>query len=406
MSHRVAAATAIVAWLATMPCPASAQQTRQELLERQRAEKAQKLAPYEPGKVEKWVLKFENPGFNLSPHNGFFVKYGYSHKPRGSGLGVGTGYRHDLFDRFARVELEGGITYKNYQLLRADFSLPYLLQDRLEIGAEALYHHLPQEDFYGLGPEAIEEDRTSYRYDAQEYQGRVVGRPRDWLEFGARTGRLKPSIGTGTDDAFPSIEELFNPLSVPGLAAQPDFLYNDVFAEIDYRDQPGNARDGGAFSVSWRWYNDLDLDRHGFRVFDAAVQQFFPIFDKKRVFAIHARVISATPGEGQEVPFYYKPTVGGDHSVRSLRDFRFRDDNALLINFEYRWEAFSILDMALFTDWGKVAQEFGDLDLGDMRRAYGIGFRFATAKAVFFRFDIATGGGEGVRYLLKYSKMF
>jgi hypothetical protein len=41
-----------------------------------------------------------------------------------------------------------------------------------------------------------------------------------------------------------------------------------------------------------------------------------------------------------------------------------------------------------------------------MKRGYGIGFRFNTAKAVLFRLDIATGGGEGVRYLMKFSKMF
>jgi outer membrane translocation and assembly module TamA len=62
--------------------------------------------------------------------------------------------------------------------------------------------------------------------------------------------------------------------------------------------------------------------------------------------------------------------------------------------------------MALFTDWGAVAPRASDLDFGDLKRGYGIGFRFNTAKAVLFRLDIATGGGEGVRYLMKFSKMF
>jgi hypothetical protein len=406
MSHRAAAATALVAWLAMFPYPASAQQTRQALLERQRAEKAQKLEPYEPGNVEKWVLKLENPRFNLAPHNGFFVTYGYSHKPTGSGIGVGTGYRHDLGGRLARVELEGGLSYKNYQLLRADFSLPCLLRDRLEVGVEATYHHHPQEDFFGLGPASSLDDRVSYLFDSRDLQGRVVGRPNDWLQVGARTGTVNPSVGSGTDSGYPSIEERFSNLTAPGLAAQPDFTYHELFAEVDYRDQPGNARDGGRYNVAWRRYNDSDFDRHTFRVFDAQLQQFFPIFDKKRVFALQARVMTATPEDGHEVPFYFKPTVGGGHSVRSLRDFRLRDDNVLYFNIEYRWEAFSILDMALFTDWGKVARDAGDLDLSDLKHGYGIGFRFSTPKAVFFRLDIATGGGEGVRYLTKFSKMF
>src|SRR5918995_5152773 len=161
MSERVAATALLAAVLSALPFPAIAQQTRQEVLEKQRAEKAQKLTPYKPGKVERWVLRFENPPFKLSPHNGFFVTYGYSHKPTGSGIGVGTGYRHDLFGRRARVELEGGMSYKNYQLLRADLSLPYLLRDRLELGVEATYHHHPQEDFFGLGPESLADNRVN-----------------------------------------------------------------------------------------------------------------------------------------------------------------------------------------------------------------------------------------------------
>ena len=406
MSRRVAAAAAFAAMVAILASQAAAQQTRHELLERQRVEKAKNLEPYEPGKVEKWVLKLENPRFNLAPHNGFFVTYGYSHKPTGSGLGVGTGYRHDLFGRRARVELEAGISYKNYQLLRADFSLPYLLRDRLELGVEATYHHHPQEDFFGLGPRSLRQDRVSYLFDNREYQGRIVGRPRDWLEVGARAGRLSPSLGRGTDKGFPSIEERFSEASAPGLLIQPDFGYGDVFAEVDYRDQPGNARDGGRYMVMWRLYADSDLDQYAFRVFDAQLQQFFPIFDKKRVFAVQARVIAASPEDGHEVPFYFKPTLGGGHSLRSLRDFRYRDDNVLYFNVEYRWEAFSILDMALFTDWGKVAEDPGDLDLSDLERGYGIGFRFNTPKAVFLRLDVATGAGEGTRFLLKFSKMF
>jgi outer membrane translocation and assembly module TamA len=80
--------------------------------------------------------------------------------------------------------------------------------------------------------------------------------------------------------------------------------------------------------------------------------------------------------------------------------------HALWINAEYRWEAFGLLDMALFTDWGKVAPRASDLDFSEMKRAYGIGFRFNTPQAVFLRIDVATGGGEGVRLFSKFSKAF
>jgi outer membrane protein assembly factor BamA len=389
------------------PATAAGQETRAELLAQQRAEKAARVEAYEPGAIEKLLLDFEedNPLTRIAPHNGFFVEYGYEHKVTGSGLGIGAGFRHDLFDRTARVVLEGGITYKNYQMLRADVSLPYFADERVEIGGEVVYRHHPEEDFFGIGSESLLTDRVNYLLDSREYQGRALVRPRPWLEFGVRAGRLNPSLGSGRDAGYPSIEERFTDALAPGLALQPDFNYAELSGTVDYRDEPGNARSGGLYRFAWRRYNDVDVDRYGFGLADVTVQQFLPIFDKKRVIAAQWRLVSASAADDQAVPFYLKPTVGGGSSIRSLRDFRFRDDHVMFFNVEYRWEAFAPLDMALFTDWGKTAPSFGELDFGDMKHAYGIGFRFSTANAVFLRFDIATGGGEGTRYIFKFSKM-
>jgi surface antigen Omp85-like protein len=400
--------------------PADAQDTRTAQLEQQRAEKAKHLEPYQPGRLEKILLKVdaENPLQRIAPHNGFFAEYGYSYKPIGSGIGFGGGWRHDLFDRTARVELEAGWSFKNYRLLRADFSLPYLAGDRFEVGIEGTYHHHPQEDFYGLGPASRLDDRVSYLLDNRKLEARAIVRPREWLEIGTRTGLMSPEVGSGKDSAYPSLEQRFTDATAPGLASQPGFTFADLFAQIDYRDEPGNARAGGRYALTLRRMWDSGpwpvapcpttgcSIRYGFRTVDAIVQQFVPIFDKKRVFAVQARITASRPDAGSRVPFYLKPTVGGSVSVRSFDDYRFRDDNIMFVNVEYRWEAFGILDMALFTDWGKAVPKASDLDFSDMKHAYGIGFRFNTAKAVFMRFDIATGGGEGIHYVMKFSKMF
>jgi hypothetical protein len=407
MLQRVTRA-AIGAVLVCVSTPALAQETRAGLLEAQRAEKARQLRPYVPGRIENLLLKIdpEYPLARIAPYNGFFVEWGYTHKPIGSGIGFGGGFRHDLFDRTARVELEGGWTFRNYQLARVDVSLPYLARDRFEVGVEATYHHHPQEDFYGLGSDSSRDDRVSYLLDNRRFEGRAVARPRDGLEFGSRLGRMSPSLGPGTDSSYPSLETEFDDATAPGLAAQPDFTYADLFAAYDSRDERGNARRGGYYTLTWRRYSDGDFDRYGFDSVDVRLQQFFPIFDKKRVFAVQGRLMTANAREGQQTPFYFKPTVGGPTSLRSVADYRFRDDSAVFVNFEYRWEAFGLMDMALFTDWGTVAPRVADLEFGHMTRAYGIGFRFNTAQAVFFRFDIAAGGGEGVRYLTKFSKVF
>jgi hypothetical protein len=391
-----------------IPSILSAQDTRTATIEQLRAERAANLRPYEPGRLEKLLLHVEreNPIRKIAPRNGFFVEYGYTEKPTGSGIGAGVGYRRDLFDRRARMVVETGATWRHYRLVRADFSVPALASGRLELGVEATNRHHPEEDFYGLGDASRERNRVSFLFDRRELQGRAVATLVDGLRIGVRAARLGARIGAGRDSRFPSIEQRFSDQDAPGLGEQPAYSYGDLFAVFDRRDQPGNPRAGGYYDVLWRRYSDLELDRYSFRTVEADLQHFFPIFDKKRVFAVRGRLLTTGADRGQVVPFYFRPTLGGSDSLRSEHDFRFRDANVLAFNLEYRWEAFSGLDMALFSDLGKVAPRAADLGLTDLEQAYGLGLRFNTYKAVFLRLDVSLAGGDSPRYFIRFRKAF
>jgi hypothetical protein len=400
-------ATLLIA-AAVLPLCADAQETRAESIEKQRAEKATQLKPYVPTRLEQMLLNSEDRNLiaRITPRNGFYLQYGYTHKPVGSGVGLSGGWRHDLFDRDARIVFEAGQSLRAYQMVRADFSLPRLLDDKLELGIEGRYDYNPEEDFYGPGLSSRENDRSDFLYKAPSIEARGLFTPRSWLNTGVRLGWTDVSVEPGRDDRYPDTHTMFTPTEAPGLLIQPSYLYNEVFGTIDTRDQPGNARGGGYYDVRWRHYSDRDLNRYTFDRVSFDLQQFLPIFDKKRVIALRARLASTTADEGQEVPFYFQPALGGHNTLRSVGDFRFRDRNVFSSNIEYRWEAFSGLDMALFTDFGTVAPRVKDLNFSDLQDAYGIGFRFNTFKAVFLRIDIAGGGNDGVHVFLKFSKVF
>jgi outer membrane protein assembly factor BamA len=388
--------------------PSHAQESRAEALTRQRAEKASQLEAYQPQKLEKallWIEDFD-PLTRIAPYNGFYVQYGYTAKPVGSGMAIGAGWRHDLLDRNARVTVEAGRSTRGYHLLRADFSLPRLLDERFELGVEATRRWHPQEDFYGLGFGTTRASRVSFSLRAPDVQGRAVFKPRESLNAGVRVGRTRVTAGPGTDTRFPSIEALFDEAAAPGIDDRVSYTYADVFATVDTRDQPGNPRDGLYLGAAWRRYDDRDRGRFDFDRVEVEAQHFLPIYDKKRVFAARLHVMSTTAGDGHDVPFYFRPTVGGSNSLRSAADFRFRDRHAAVMNFEYRWEAFSGLDMALFSDFATVAPRFRALEFSRIRGAYGIGLRFNTYKAVFLRLDVAAGGSEGIRTFLKFSNVF
>ena len=400
-------ATLLIA-AAAFPLCAHAQETRAESIEKQRAEKATQLKAYVPTRLEQMLLNSEDRNLiaRITPHNGFYLQYGYTHKPVGSGLGLSGGWRHDLFDRDARIVFEAGQSLRAYQMLRADFSLPRLMDRKLELGIEGRYDYNPEEDFFGPGLSSSEDDRSDFLFKAPSVEGRALFKPAKWLNSGARFGWTDVSVEHGRDSRFPDTQTLFTDAQAPGLVVQPSFLYSEIFGTIDTRDQPGNTRSGGFYDLRWRHYSDRDLNRYTFDRLGFDLQQFIPIFDKKRVIALRARLATTTADQGQEVPFYFQPALGGHNTLRSVGDFRFRDRNVFSSNIEYRWEAFSGLDMALFSDFGTVAARFSDLNFSDLRDAYGIGFRFNTFKAVFLRIDIAGGGNDGVHLFIKFSKVF
>lgn len=399
-------ALALLALLVTAAVPALAQDTRRELLEQRRAERAQELAPYKPGRIESAVLWIEREQLLerwTSGYDGWYPRVGSI--TRGGGFAGGAGYRQHLGPH-VRTEVSGAISLRNYRALDVDVALPYLANRRLEIGAHAEYRFYPQQDYFGIGPDSLRGNRVSFLQEHTEVAGRAIYHPLPWLETGGEIGWLNLDVGSGRDTRFPSIEDLFSEDSgAPGLASQPDFLRTRAWVSVDYRDQPGNARSGGFYTASWGDYSDRDSGRYSFGRFDAEARQYFPIFDKKRVIALRALFAYANNEPGGVVPFYMLPTLGGSTSVRGYRNFRFHDENAILLNVEYRWEAFSGLDMALFFDAGEVRNDWHDIDLQDLNTSYGIGFRFNTYQNVFLRLDVGFGG-EGTRLFVAFGPNF
>jgi outer membrane protein assembly factor BamA len=400
--------TVVVVWCLAVAGAgeASAQQTRAEELAARRAEKAKNLEPYKPKGPERVLLYIEEKRIieRLTEGDGLYPRIGGL--TTGSGFAAGVGYRKHFADDEVFLDVSGAFSAKKYIALDAKLMYPRFWRDRIELWSNVRYRDFPQEDFYGLGVNSSRTARTSYAIESTDFNGLAALRVLPWLRIGTDVGLFKPDIGRGTDVRFPSTHDLFTDTEAPGLAAQPEFLYNTLFIEIDYRDFPGNARSGGLWRASYGTWNDHELDQFDFRRFDAEAAHFFPIFDKKRVFAFHMGLSYVNNERGHRVPFYFLPYIGGSDTVRGFREFRFRDENILYMNAEYRWEAFSGLDMALFVDAGEVRADWQDIDLHDLKTSYGIGFRFNTYKNVFLRFDVAMGGGEGTRMFLKFGKAF
>ena len=324
----------------------------------------------------------------------------------GSGIALGPGYRTHVADDRIFIDASVAISKRNYRA--ADLKAEWLQSRfrRVELWTNYRYQDFPQEDFYGLGANSGLASRTNYALDSNEVTALGVLHIRPWLRTGAQLGYFMPGIGRGTDKRFPSIELVFDDGAAPGLAEQPDFLHTTIFAEVDYRDQRGNPKNGGFYRLSFGNWDDRSLQQFDFHRFDGEAAQFVPVIGKTHIVAGRVGFAYVNNTTGHRVPFYLLPYMGGSHTVRGYREFRFADENSLWLNTEYRWAAMKWVNVALFFDAGEVRPDWEDIDLQELRTSYGFGFRFNSDKAVFARLDFGFGGDEGRQIFFKLGPSF
>jgi outer membrane protein assembly factor BamA len=192
---------------------------------------------------------------------------------------------------------------------------------------------------------------------------------------------------------------------LPGFEAQPDFIRTDAGLTYDWRDNPLHPHSGGRYRARLLNFADRDLDAFSFRRVELEAEHYVPLPHRLRTLALRATAVLTDPDSGNDVPFYYQPTLGGSRVLRGYREFRFRDRNAMAFTAEYRWEAWWALDGALFVDTGTVAREAHDLRVRDMDVSYGVGFRVHSNNAFVARLDLAFSR-EGFIPLLRFEHVF
>jgi len=381
--------------------------TRAGRLQQERQAKAQQLTPYKRHGLESLLFELKDRRIMeryQAGYKGFHPMLGGL--ATGSGFALGAQFRKtDIADGVLNFQTSAQASFAGYQKYQLGLSAPALAKRRVSLAFNFTQNNFPQEDFFGLGSDSAAENRTSYRLETTEYSGSVGFRPIRKLELGGRGAILNTNVGHGTDLRFPSTEEVFEPETTPGLDRQPHYEYAGGFAKFDSRDHPLNPRSGGLYEVEGGYYHDRNLGLYSFRRWRMEVQQYLPFFNERRVIAFRGKLESTDPNSTQQVPFFLMPTVGGSEDLRGYREFRFRDKNALVFNLEYRWEAFSGLDMALFGDAGNVFQKVDDIKLNKLKTSYGFGFRFNTEQSVFWRIDFGFSP-EGMRSFVKFNHVF
>jgi hypothetical protein len=342
----------------------------------------------EPGFITRAVLFADRHFGKGDLTSGFYIDYA-DMIPGAGWLSVGPGWRQWYGRDTMLVDTSAAISWNGYKRAQARVELPTFLKSRLALGSTVRWFDYDAIDYFGAGPETLEEARMQYGIQATHAVAHATLRPFRWLGLGAEIGVLSSDLTLQPfDQDLPTID-------------QPTFVPAEVSLTIDTRNFPEHPTAGVLVRGAAAQYDDRDTGAFTFRRYDGEAAAFIPFAGERFVLAMHGWAVSTETDDGRSVPFYMLPSLGGAKTLRSFADYRFHDRHMVVANVELKLALMTHLDLAVFGDAGNVASRFEDLDFA--KRSYGVGLRLHTRRQTFALADVAHGA-EGWRLLLRLNE--
>ena len=398
--HLVGICTIAVTLAATAAAAQDAEPpTRQALVEQEQTDKASKLQPYVPSRFERVMGRAEdiltNQTITWHPY--------FESAAHGGGLTGGVGYLFHV-SPYNSIDVRGSATVAGYKRAEAEFVAPRLFDGRGELSVLGGWREATNVNFYGIGPGTSEIDLMNYGFKEGYASTLLTLRPTRrllMLRGGTELARWSPA---DTNGSSPSVDSVYTPATLSGLGATTTYVHTQATVALDSRPAPGYARRGGFYGVTAHDYYDKD-DRFGFRKVDYEAIQHVPFLREAWVLSLRGRAETTFRRDGQDMPYYLLPHLGGGSTLRGFESWRFRDRNALLLQAEWRIMANRFMDTAVFYDAGKVAAQPSDLGFRHLEHDYGFGARFHGPFNTVLRTEIARSH-ETTRLVISTTQVF
>jgi hypothetical protein len=372
---------------------------RETVIQEAQTQKSHTLQPYVPTKSERLISKFESTFVYPTQTWHPFFDNAYA----GGGFALGAGYMTHV-SAFSSIDVRGSYSIRDYKRVEAEFVSPRLFNRRGELSVLGGWRDATQVAFYGTGTDTSSDNRANYGFERPYASALLTVWPTRqllMLRGGLELTRWDLKSGAGS---APSVEDVYTPAQLPGLGAATTYVHSQGTVGFDWRTSSGYARRGGFYGVTAHDYSDRD-DALGFRQVDYEVIQHVPILREAWVISLRGLAKTTWAKEGEEVPFFMLPSLGGGSNLRGFSSWRFRDRHSLLLQAEWRIMANRFFETAVFYDTGKVAARTSDLDFHGLKHDYGIGARFHTPFSTALRVDVARSD-EGTSLVFAMSPVF
>ena len=393
--------------VALMPCSARAQATQTPTPPAQTTQSTIPDLDWLP--IPSWgkavIESFDNP---LHPVVGGVAS--------GGGLGFGVGYQSPEADKVYR---EGQAMYTLRRYWGLEGEVGRRSESKLsQAGVFAMLRDMKRLDFYGIGPDSLEDNRSDFRLREWVLGTRGYYGPTKGFRLGGSASLYEPDLGPGFGSSVPSIERVFPVSEVPGGFDEVTYGRFRGIAELvhpvispDLVGEPAKYR--GEYQVAGEANLSFDGERFTFYRWEAGVQQRIPGFKSENGQRLTLNGFISSASTDADIPFYMLYTLGGNGGLKSFRPdllgsdgtratlrgfktYRFRDHNLVLMQAEYRIPLHKYVQSTVYVDAGQVAPRPGDL-FDDLRTDYGFSLSLVLKGKTVGRMDVAGGGGEGVQ---------
>jgi len=292
-------------------------------------------------------------------------------------------------------------------------------------------------NFFGLGNDSVAGDQSVFGMRETILGASAIKPVTEWPAIsglhlslvGEINGRFVDVRGNHSESS-PSIEQIYDEATAPGLATQPAFMQLgegvrikpslfDNHLQLNYQAnfQQYFAPSNSHYSFL-RWTVDLgntfNLYGHtesGPRDANGPNDCRLSLNDDKCPDVNYSRNLNGSIGVrfllsesmtsgSSVVPFYFQPTLGGSDingasALGSYQDYRFRGPNVFLLRESFEHSIWGPFGFTFMADQGKVALARGDIGFDHLKHSFATGFTIRAGGFPMISFMYAWGGNEG-----------
>ena len=247
-----------------------------------------------------------------------------------------------------------------------DYQL-WLKENQIYLTGAANFSRFP-EYYYGIGNDTKENDRIITSFDLIMIQSKNLFQLNNNLYGGLYFHYQNLATNENVSVHHTSCSDAFGKMGYEAKGIGPILIY-------DTRDNPLNPSNGAYVETSYMDYKNIINNNNMFVSFVLDARKYYTIL--KKIVWNGNFYFSYNKGE---VPYRMLPEIGGARFLRGYYRGRFRDNNMIVVQQEFRMPVYKMIGIAVFGGVGEVSKTVSDLKLNEMHYNYGIGLRIRINK--------------------------